>query len=108
MGEYNAPESFSITVDTVSSDDAGHRVVTFTSDFDNLVFEQTESLTRDGIAMHKYGALVYPLNLPSGDPSPIHPQYEIRARMSGTAYTAMHNLPGLVPGTSITLTRVSA
>lgn len=88
-----------ITVDTVSTDDAGRRVITFTSEYDNLVFEQTESLTRLGIAMHKYGALVM-----STTPTPTT-AVDIHARMGNALYTAAPNIGDmLVPGDSVTLT----
>lgn len=88
-----------ITVDTVSTDDQGRRVITFTSPHDNLVFEQTESLTRLGIAMHKYGALVM-----STAPSPTT-AVDIHARMGDALYTASPNIGDmLVPGDGVTLT----
>lgn len=92
-------ESVEITVDTVSTDDQGRRVITFTSPYDNLVFEQTESLTRLGIAMHKYGALVM-----SNMPAPTT-AVDIHARMGDALYTATPNIGDmLVPGDSVTLT----
>lgn len=92
-------ESVDITVDTVSTDDQGRRVITFTSEYDNLVFEQTESLTRLGIAMHKYGALVM-----SNMPTPTT-AVDIHARMGDALYTASPNIGDmLVPGDSVTLT----
>lgn len=92
-------ETIDITVDTVSTDDAGRRVITFTSEYDNLVFEQTESLTRLGVAMHKYGALVM-----STTPTPTT-AVDIHARMGDALYTASPNIGDmLVPGESVTLT----
>lgn len=88
-----------ITVDTVSTDDQGRRVITFTSEYDSLVFEQTESLTRLGIAMHKYGALVM-----STTPTPTT-AVDIHTRMGDALYTASPNIGDmLVPGDSVTLT----
>ena len=87
-----------ITVDTVSTDDQGRRVITFTSEHDNLVFEQTESLTRLGIAMHKYGALVFPAGTNTVDTVPI------RVFMGGQAYAANPAYGDiLAPGDSVTL-----
>lgn len=99
-GPAVAPETVDITVDTVSTDDDGRRVITFTSPYDNLVFEQTESLTRLGIAMHKYGALVM-----STTPAPTT-AVDIHTRMDDALYTATPNIGDmLVPGDSVTLTR---
>lgn len=100
MGRPSGPLSTTdITVDTVSTDDQGRRVITFTSEYDNLVFEQTESLTRLGIAMHKYGALVM-----STTPTPTT-AVDIHARMGDVLYTATPNIGDmLVPGDSVTLT----
>lgn len=93
------PETIDITVDTVSTDDEGRRVITFTSAYDDLVFEQTESLTRLGIAMHKYGALVM-----STMPGPMT-AVDIHTRMGDALYTASPNIGDmLVPGDSVTLT----
>ena len=93
------PETIDITVDTVSTDDEGRRVITFTSAYDDLVFEQTESLTRLGIAMHKYGALVM-----STMPGPMT-AVDIHTRMGDALYTASPNMGDmLVPGDSVTLT----
>lgn len=98
-GASGTPASVDITVDTVSTDDDGRRVITFTSPYDNLVFEQTESLTRLGIAMHKYGALVM-----STMPTPTT-AVDIHARMGDALYTATPNIDDmLVPGDSVTLT----
>ena len=93
------PPNIDITVDTVSTDDQGRRVITFTSEYDNLVFEQTESLTRLGIAMHKYGALVM-----STTPSP-STAVDIHTRMGDGLYTVSPDIGDmLVPGDSVTLT----
>ena len=93
------PDPVDITVDTVSTDDQGRRVITFTSPYDNLVFEQTESLTRLGIAMHKYGALVM-----STMPAPTT-AVDIHARTGDALYTASPNIGDmLAPGDSVTLT----
>lgn len=98
-GPSGTPASVAITVDTVSTDDDGRRVITFTSPYDNLVFEQTESLTRLGIAMHKYGALVM-----STTPTPTT-AVDIHTRMGDALYTATPNIGDmLVPGGSVTLT----
>lgn len=98
-GPSGTPMSVDITVDTVSTDDDGRRVITFTSPYDNLVFEQTESLTRLGIAMHKYGALVM-----STMPTPTT-AVDIHTRMGDALYTATLNIGDmLVPGDSVTLT----
>lgn len=98
-GPSGTPMSVDITVDTVSTDDDGRRVITFTSPYDNLVFEQTESLTRLGIAMHKYGALVM-----STTPTPTT-AVDIHTRMGDALYTATPNIGDmLVPGDSVTLT----
>jgi len=93
------PASVTITVDTVSTDDEDRKVVTFTSPYDNLVFVQTESLTRVGIAMHKYGALVM-----STTPTP-STAVDIHTRMGDVLYTASPNIDDmLTPGASVTLT----
>lgn len=92
-------QSIDITVDTISRDGDGRCVITFTSPHDNLVFEQTESLTRLGIAMHKYGALVMS-TLP--DPASA---LDIHARMGNALYTASVNIGGIRnPGYSVNLT----
>lgn len=99
VGPTATPETIDITVDTISTDDAGRRVITFTSPYDNLVFEQTESLTRLGIAMHKYGALVM-----STMPAP-STAVDIHARMGNLLYTASLNIDDMRdPGDSVTLT----
>lgn len=99
MSPQPLENSIDITVDTVSTDDQGRRVITFTSPYDNLVFEQTESLTRLGIAMHKYGALVM-----STTPTPTT-AVDIHTRMGDALYTATPNIGDmLVPGDSVTLT----
>ena len=99
VGPHGMPATVDITVDTVSTDDEGRRVITFTSDYDDLVFEQTESLTRLGIAMHKYGALVM-----STMPGPTT-AVDIHTRMGDALYTASPNMGDmLVPGDSVTLT----
>lgn len=99
-GPTRLGETIDITVDTVSTDDQGRRVITFTSEYDNLVFEQTESLTRRGIAMHKYGALVMS-TVP--DPSTA---VNIHARMGDALYTSVPNIGDiLAPGRSFTLAR---
>lgn len=98
-GRDSVPATIDITVDTVSTDDQGRRVITFTSEYDNLVFEQTESLTRLGIAMHKYGALVM-----SATTIPTT-AVDIHSRLGDVLYTASTNIGDmLVPGESITLT----
>ena len=100
-GPQALPLTADITVDTVSTDDHGGCVITFTSAYDNLVFEQTESLTRLGIAMHKYGALVM-----STTPSPTT-AVDIHARMDGALYNASPNIGDMLfPGASVTLTAV--
>lgn len=101
LGPSGQPADIDITVDTVSTDDQGRRVITFTSEYDNLVFEQTESLTRLGIAMHKYGALVM-----SATPTPTT-AVEIHARIGDVLYNARPNIGDmLVPGGSISLSLV--
>lgn len=98
VGPQPQTRTIDITVDTVSTDDQGRDVITFTSPYDNLVFEQTESLTRLGIAMHKYGALVM-----STAPTPTT-AVDIHARKGDALYTATPNIGDmLVPGDSVTL-----
>lgn len=98
-GPASSPATIDITVDTVSTDDQGRRVITFTSGYDDLVFVQTESLTRLGIAMHKYGALVM-----STMPTPTT-AVDIHARMGDSLYSASPFIGDmLVPGDSVTLT----
>ena len=99
VDNFSYSNTIDITVDTVSTDDQGRCVITFTSEYDNLVFEQTESLTRLGIAMHKYGALVMP-TVPSGSTA-----VDIHAKKGHLLYTASPNIGDmLVPGDSVTLT----
>lgn len=80
VGEYEAPEHITLTVDTVSTDDDGHKVITFSSQYDNLVFEQGQLNTQNGIAMHKYGAVVAPST--ADDTTPV----DVRVRMGETRY----------------------
>ncbi len=97
---YTQPGEIEITVDTVSTDDAGRVVVTFTSQYDNLVFEQTRALTEAGIAMHKYGVIVFP----AGD-KPLG-NFAIVARMGTQVYTASTSFAEILsaaPGDPITL-----
>lgn len=97
-GSAMSPGAIDITVDTVSTDDQGRHVITFTSEYDNLVFEQTEQLTQQGIAMHKYGALVLPA---TAWPNTVG----VRARMGDALYTASPNTSDLLEaGASVTLT----
>lgn len=99
VDNFSYSNTIDITVDTVSTDDQGRCVITFTSEYDNLVFEQTESLTRLGIAMHKYGALVMP-TMPSGSTA-----VDIHAKKNHRLYTASPNIGDMVvPGDSVTLT----
>ena len=94
------PETIDITVDTVSADDQDRRVITFTSEYDNLVFEQTQKLVEHGIAVHKYGALVFPAGQNNIDTVPI------RVFMNGQAYLASPGFADiLVPGKNVTLNR---
>jgi len=98
VNEYEAPDEIKITVDTVSTDDAGRRVVTFKSEYDNLVFEQTQSLVEKGIAMHKYGAIVLPVSVGPTD------TFIIGARMGDNTYSGRFSVVDiLVPGASLTL-----
>lgn len=92
------PDEIPITVDTVSTDNEGHSVITFTSQYDNLVFEQTRQFTSAGIAMHKYGALVMP-------PDISFREYGFRVRMGENLYSGSTGT--LVLGGTITLLRVT-
>lgn len=89
-----------IIADTVSTDDAGHKVITFTSEYDNLVFEQTQTLTEQGIAMHKYGALVFSKVPDPGVTS------DLSVRRGGARYIASPVLGDIVPGGRISLSVV--
>ena len=98
VDEYAAPETIDITVDTVSTDEQGQRVITFTSQYDNLVFEQNRDLTARGIAAHKYGALVFPAGYESTD------AIDITARMGNTVYNTSVSIVNIsVPGQVRTL-----
>ena len=98
VDKYEAPDTIDITVDTVSTDDDGRRVITFTSQYDNLVFEQTHDFTVVGAAMHKYGALVVP-------PDALFRTYVFRVRMGENMYYGATER--LTDGDQITLTLVS-
>lgn len=97
VGEYATPETIDITVDTVSTDEQGRRVITFASQYDNLVFVQSSELTRKGYAMHKYGALVIASAMIAGALIP----FEVR--LGSTRYTGSIENNRLVTGTTITL-----
>lgn len=98
VSEYEAPETINITVDTVSTDNDGRRVITFTSQYDNLVFEQGQLNTKNGIAMHKYGAVVAPGT--ADDTTGV----DIRVRMGETRYYARRTIAQLlVPGSTLDL-----
>lgn len=102
VGPQPQTPAIEIIVDTVSTDDAGRKVVTFTSKYDNLVFEQTQTLTEQGIAMHKYGALVF-----SNVPAPTV-TFELSAQRAGIRYTASPAVGDILdPGDSITLSRAN-
>ena len=92
------PETIGITVDTVSTDDEERKVVTFTSQYDDLVFEQTQELTRRGIAMHKYGAMVFP-RLSTSNRFDV----EISVRLGGTTFGTSVEQNTLKPGVNLTL-----
>ena len=97
VGGGGVAPSITITVDTVSTDDEGRKVITFTSAFDDLVFEQTQSLTEHGIAMHKYGAMVAPAG------TNLEGEVEIAARKGDNTYRAAPNFEALVTGYALTL-----
>ena len=95
---YNYPDEVELVVDTVSTDDAGRKVITFTSEYDNLLFEQTPSLTENGIAVHKYGALVIS-NIPQPGEA-----FTLRVRMGAMSFGGPFTLDSIRgPGDSITL-----
>lgn len=102
VNEYEAPETIDITVDTVSTDDQHRRVITFTSRYDNLVFVQTEALTRAGFAMHKYGALVIKATV-------LQQTVPIEATLGGDVYKVVAATSDVISvGTTITLNRVTS
>lgn len=93
------PLRITVTVDTVSTDEQGRKVITFTSQYDNLVFEQTQSLTAAGIAMHKYGALVVP------DAGEATGEYTYLVRRGTQTYTATAAIDALTVGANISFGR---
>lgn len=97
------PEEIRLTVSTISRDDTRNVVITFTSPHDNLVFEQTEQMTRAGIAMHRYGALVIPDPESTGQPSSSY--ITITARTGNATYVGNLEPEKIDVGSAITLTR---
>ena len=97
VNEYEQPETITVTVDTLSFDNEGKAVITFTSQYDNLVFEQTQALTTQGIAVHKYGAIVVP-NLVALQVT------ELRVRMDNSTYKGVVNPENMKPGNTIIFT----
>lgn len=60
-GNPTTPATITATVDSVNeSDDPAVKVVTLNTDVGPGQFEQTEALTRAGIAVQKYGAFIFP------------------------------------------------
>jgi hypothetical protein len=98
VGDPEAPENIDITVDTESTDEKGRRVITFTSQYDNLVFEQTQELTAQGIAMHKYGAMVFPTGSTED-----RFDVEINVRFGGTTFGTSVEQTTLKPRLVLTL-----
>ena len=99
------PATINYKVDSASSTDAGD-VITFVSTDDNVVanhnanFVQTEQLTKAGIAVHKYGALIAPITatIPDG--------VVLTASIDGTTYSSEPFHPGaLTVGQTITLNK---
>ena len=103
-GRQDFLSQITVTVDTVSTDEQGRKVITFTSQYDNLVFVQNRGLTENGLAMHKYGALV----IPHLEVGATEPAFVIEAKLpnNANAYQANVNytqLMGLTSGSTITL-----
>ena len=102
------PTTINYMIDSVSTSNNGE-VITFVSTNDDVVanhnanFVQTEQLTKAGIAVHKYGALIVPstANIPSDG-------IVLTASIDGTTYSSKPVTYGdlLEPGKSIALTKV--
>ena len=98
VNEHDWPGQITLTVDTISVDNEGRKVVTFTSPYDNLVFEQSAMNTTNGIAIHKYGAAVMPRNT---DPAA---EIEVAVRIADRQYRTTKTVQDVLStGATITL-----
>lgn len=103
------PDSFTVEVtDKSQTEDA--ITLTLTPQFENpalahtvVNFEQTEGLTQNGIAMHKYGALLIPA-------SQFATNIVVQANIDGVEYSAGENniTSAANVGDTVTLTKVQA
>lgn len=103
------PDSFTVEVtDKSHTEDA--ITLTLTPQFENpalahtvVNFEQTEGLTQNGIAMHKYGALLIPA-------SQFATNIVVQANIDGVEYSAGENniTSAANVGDTVTLTKVQA
>ena len=91
--EADAPESITLTVASKDvSDDA--IVVTFDTDVPNVLFDQTEDLVENAIAVQKYGAIIFPI-------SKKNTAITISAQLNGVVYTGSANGEGTITAASI-------
>lgn len=101
------PTTINYRVDSVSRSDTAD-VITFVSTDDDVVanhnvnFVQTEELTKAGIAVHKYGALIVPASAIDAEVNA-----PITAIIDGTTYSSKPvNISVIVLGMPIVLTKV--
>ena len=89
-GPVPVPASIDLTVDTFSTDERGRKVVTFASEYDNLLFVQDEDATRFGIAIHKYGAIVVDANVEDSV------NFVILAKLNGKSFASRVELSNIL------------
>lgn len=98
----SAITTYTLTVDSVSTDADGNHVIAFaTADNRPVHFIQSEDMTAAGIAVKPYGLLIVPVkNLATGETIT---GFEIDADVDGTSLMADVDLEDLVPGATVTL-----
>ena len=98
----SALTTYTLTVDSVSTDADGNHVIAFaTADNRTLRFVQTEDMTEAGIAVKPYGLLIVPVNdLSTGSEIT---GFEIDVDFDGTVLVAEVDLEDLVPGATVSL-----
>ena len=98
----SALTTYTLTVDSVSTDADGNHVIAFaTADNRPVRFVQTEDMTEAGIAVKPYGLLIVPVNdLSTGSEIT---GFEIDVDFDGTVLVAEVDLEDLVPGATVSL-----
>lgn len=98
----SALTTYTLTVDSVSTDADGNHVIAFaTADNRTMRFVQTEDMTEAGIAVKPYGLLIVPVNdLSTGSEIT---GFEIDVDFDGTVLVAEVDLEDLVPGATVSL-----